>query len=183
MSIGENILYIRKENKLSQEEFAEKLGVSRQSVSKWELGDSIPEIEKITLICKLFHVSTDSILLDSVDINGSVSKPEVLIGENKFEKVTKAAGKTVKKYFYILGYILITLGIINFIFSAILTVIWNGFSKQLSSFLMNYNIFLSLQFLFWLFVFMAIMAVFTLVIGIFIVVKFKKQKESMRLMI
>ena len=54
MSIGINIQKLRINNGLTQEQFAEKLGVSRQSISKWEIGQSLPEIDKVVLMSKLF---------------------------------------------------------------------------------------------------------------------------------
>ena len=54
------------EHSLSQEEFAEKLGTTRQTVSRWELDQTYPEIAKIVLISNVFSVSTDSILKDGV---------------------------------------------------------------------------------------------------------------------
>lgn len=62
MHLGEKIQQLRKAGGLSQEQLAEKLGVSRQSVSKWESGQSLPEIDKIIQISSLFSVSTDSLL-------------------------------------------------------------------------------------------------------------------------
>ncbi len=64
MTTGDKILKLRKEAGLSQEAFAEKLGVSRQSVSKWESGVSIPETDKILAMSELFGVSTDYLLKD-----------------------------------------------------------------------------------------------------------------------
>lgn len=62
MAISDKILSLRKENGLSQEAFAEKLGVSRQSVSKWESGTAMPDIDKIVSISEIFGVSTDFLL-------------------------------------------------------------------------------------------------------------------------
>lgn len=62
MSFGENLQRIRKMNRLSQEELAEMLGVSRQAVSKWELGDGYPEVEKLLLLSKKLNISLDSLL-------------------------------------------------------------------------------------------------------------------------
>ena len=64
MNISEKILKLRKEKGLSQEAFAEKLGVSRQSVSKWESGGTLPDIDKIIAMSELFGVSTDYLLKD-----------------------------------------------------------------------------------------------------------------------
>ena len=64
MSISVKIQQLRKRNGLSQEQLAEKLEVSRQAVSKWESGTSLPDIEKIALISDLFEVSTDYLIKD-----------------------------------------------------------------------------------------------------------------------
>src|SRR5690554_8238589 len=65
--ISEKIQSLRKSNMLSQEQLAEKLQVSRQAISKWELGETIPETEKIVLISRLFSVSIDYLLKDEID--------------------------------------------------------------------------------------------------------------------
>lgn len=65
MTLGEKIYRLRSEKGLSQEAFGENLGVSRQSVSKWETDQSLPELEKIVAISELFGVSTDYLLKES----------------------------------------------------------------------------------------------------------------------
>ena len=62
MSFGENLQVIRKKNHLSQEDLAEMLGVSRQAVSKWELGEGYPEVDKLVILSKKLNVSIDSLL-------------------------------------------------------------------------------------------------------------------------
>ena len=59
MTLNEKIFQCRKRSGLSQEELAERLGVSRQAVSKWELGTAQPELDKLRLLAKTFGVSTD----------------------------------------------------------------------------------------------------------------------------
>lgn len=68
MGIGIRIQQLRINNGLTQEQLAEKLGVSRQSISKWEMEQSLPEIDKVVLISKLFSVGTNEILLEEADI-------------------------------------------------------------------------------------------------------------------
>ncbi len=63
MTIGEQIQNLRIQKNLTQEQFAEMLEVSRQSISKWELGQSVPDVDKIIRISELFDVSTDVLLL------------------------------------------------------------------------------------------------------------------------
>ena len=62
MKFGENLQKLRKEKGISQEQLAEQLGVTRQSVSKWESGNSYPEMDKIVAICNLFHCDMDVLI-------------------------------------------------------------------------------------------------------------------------
>lgn len=62
MKFNEKLVKLRKENLLSQEELAEKLGVTRQTISKWELEQTTPDMDKLTQIAKLFNVSVDELL-------------------------------------------------------------------------------------------------------------------------
>ena len=66
MTLGQRIQQIRLEHYLSQEEFGERLDVSRQTVSKWELDQTYPELSKIVLISRLFSVTTDSLLIQGI---------------------------------------------------------------------------------------------------------------------
>ncbi len=67
MILAEKIMQLRKKNGWSQEELAEKLNISRQSVSKWEGGASIPDLDKIITMSGLFGVSTDYLLKDEIE--------------------------------------------------------------------------------------------------------------------
>ena len=62
MKLNEKIAYYRRERKLSQEELAARVGVSRQAVSKWELGEASPDIGKLLALAKAFGVTTDHLL-------------------------------------------------------------------------------------------------------------------------
>ncbi len=66
MTLGQRIQQIRNSALLSQEAFGEKLGVTRQTVSKWELDQAVPEISKIVMMSQFFHVTTDSILVENI---------------------------------------------------------------------------------------------------------------------
>ena len=67
--LGEKIYSLRKNRKISQEEFAEILNTSRQNISKWERNESKPDIDKLIIIARLFNVSIDYLL--SYEINFS----------------------------------------------------------------------------------------------------------------
>ena len=62
MSFANNLMSLRKLNDMSQEELAEKIGVSRQTLSKYETGESLPDIEKCRLLADVFGVSTDDLI-------------------------------------------------------------------------------------------------------------------------
>lgn len=63
MTLGEKIIKLRNAAEISQEQLAEKIGVSRQSVSKWEMDQALPQIDKVIQLCKLFEISADTLLL------------------------------------------------------------------------------------------------------------------------
>lgn len=101
MEFSSRLYELRKKKGLSQEELAGKLNVSRQTVSKWELGDSTPDMEKLTAISDLFDISLDELVLGKSQASGDTSsktediinvlEEKVLTTENK-----KRAGKGLK---------------------------------------------------------------------------------------
>ena len=68
MILADKIIELRKKNGMSQEELAEKLGVSRQSISKWEGAQSVPDMSRILAMADLFGVSTDYLLRDDMEM-------------------------------------------------------------------------------------------------------------------
>ena len=111
MNISEKILKLRKEKGLSQEAFAEKLGVSRQSVSKWESSGALPDIDKIIAMSELFGVSTDYLLKDEMTEPAVQEEPvreepvpeepvadeEIINNESEEEITEETEPKPVKK--------------------------------------------------------------------------------------
>jgi transcriptional regulator with XRE-family HTH domain len=73
MTLSEKIQQLRKTNNLSQEQLAEKLAVSRQAISKWELGESIPDTDKVIQLSRIFQVSTDYLLHDDINSDRDIS--------------------------------------------------------------------------------------------------------------
>lgn len=76
MKLHDKIYELRKKEGLSQEALSEKLGVSRQSVSKWETGEATPEVSKLLAISKLFGVTTDYLLNDESEEKGKEAEEE-----------------------------------------------------------------------------------------------------------
>lgn len=67
MELGNKILKLRKREKLSQEQLAEKLNVTRQTISNWELGQTNPDIIQATEISKIFNVTLDELVGNKIE--------------------------------------------------------------------------------------------------------------------
>ena len=98
MKIEDKLLKLRKEKRLSQEDVAEKLNVSRQTVSKWETGQSSPDLDKIIPLCELYEISSDELLTGK--------KYEEVIKEKKEQENMKAKGIGLSLVIYVLSIIL-----------------------------------------------------------------------------
>jgi transcriptional regulator with XRE-family HTH domain len=81
MTLGEKLFDLRKKAGLSQEEVADKLGVSRQAVSKWETGQTIPELAKVKPLSELYNVSYDYLISESPHLSGDVTSIEMIVDE------------------------------------------------------------------------------------------------------
>lgn len=92
MTIGEKIQNLRKQRGMSQEQLAEALGVSRQAVSKWEAGQSVPDIDKIISICDYFGVTTDYILR-----NAETTQSQHEVAQNAYNMSEKELDENIKK--------------------------------------------------------------------------------------
>ncbi len=104
MNLAEKILYRRKKAGLSQAELGEKIGVSRQAVSKWETGESIPELGKIVLLADVFQVTTDWLLKDG-EAEGDKETQNHWV-----ESVPGLLGQLIQKYGWLLGVYLAAMG-------------------------------------------------------------------------
>ena len=83
---SENLIQLRKLHGMSQEDLAEKLQVSRQTISKWEAGDSLPDIEKSRILADMFEVSLDDLVSYEPSSNGGFGVPPK--GKHVFGVVT-----------------------------------------------------------------------------------------------
>ena len=62
MSFGENVIFYRKQQKITQEELAERLFVSRQTVSRWENDSTLPDVETLVRLCEVFNCDMDTLV-------------------------------------------------------------------------------------------------------------------------
>ena len=117
MALSEKIYALRKKSGLSQEQLAEHLGVSRQAISKWESGQSIPESDKLLAISSYFEVSLDFLMKDETSVSESQ------------EDASPAPNDKTK---WIPGSILCIGGIVCLIFWGLLTILNPSASHQIS---------------------------------------------------
>ena len=110
MSLGERLYELRKKKGLSQEEVAEKLNVTRQSVSKWETDESKPDFDKIVPICELYEISTNE-LLSGTKEEKEEQEVEVI---NKDNKKKRALIITSAIFIYFLALIWIIISEVSF---------------------------------------------------------------------
>ena len=130
MELADQIALLRKKSGLSQEELGEKIGVSRQAVSKWESGKAVPELENLKELSRIFGVSLSELL--QLEENAQGEKPAFSCEETE-NKVTQMAPPTNRKRYIVLGSILA-----GCILALTATIIYTqmqiqGLNQQLSS--------------------------------------------------
>ena len=102
MKFGENLYNLRKKSKMTQDVLAEKVGVSRQSVSKWENGESYPEMDNILILCNIFNCKiNDLVHEDLTDID--LLDEEVKMSVAKLKKEKQKRMKVLSKIIYIVA--------------------------------------------------------------------------------
>ena len=77
MTLGDKLMFLRKQKGLSQLEVSEKLDVSRQAVSRWESGISKPSVENLQSLCQLYDVTIDNLLNESEERSHTISKQKL----------------------------------------------------------------------------------------------------------
>lgn len=102
MKFGDNLRTLRKEKGISQENLAEKVGVSRQSVSKWETGETYPEMNNILELCKIFHCNINDLVNDSIVDVESLDE-EIKMNVVKFKQEKQKKMKALSKIIAIMA--------------------------------------------------------------------------------
>lgn len=129
MEFNNKLYSLRKQKGLSQEELANRLNVSRQTISKWEVGDSTPDMEKLIALSDLFEISLDELVLDKEPTPiGEISAKTEIVSELKEKVLTDANKKNAKKCLKISAIIFGIIFLIDVI-SMIVYFILYGFPK------------------------------------------------------
>jgi len=110
MTLNEKIFYYRKALGLSQEELAARVGVSRQSVSKWELGEATPEVDKLLALARAFGVTTDELLsgeppLQETEepIQEEAAWPETEPVQPQLDRAVGFLGRMIRRFGWLAG--------------------------------------------------------------------------------
>ena len=98
MILADKIIYLRKKAGWSQEELAEKMGVSRQSISKWEGALSVPDMNRILKLSELFDVSTDYLLRDEMEEEEKNPAADEKIADETGEKLVPVSMELANDY-------------------------------------------------------------------------------------
>ena len=102
MKFGDNLKIIRKNKKMSQEQLAEKVGVSRQSVSKWETGEAYPEMNNILELCKIFNCKINDIVHTDMSDISSLDE-EIVMNVVKFNEKKQNEVRTLSNVISLIG--------------------------------------------------------------------------------
>ena len=129
MEFNNKLYELRKQKGFSQEELANRLNVSRQTISKWEVGESTPDMENLVAISELFEISLDELVLnkvpEEVDTSAQVVKSEFYsdIKENVLTDENRKKAKKGLKIAAIVFGIIVLIDLISFV----IYVLMNGF--------------------------------------------------------
>ena len=128
MEFNNKLYELRKQKGFSQEELANRLNVSRQTISKWEVGDSTPDMEKLIAISELFDISLDELVLDKASVPPPAAQPEKseLYTDIKEKVLTDENRKKAKKGLKIAAIVLGAFVLIDLV-SFVVYVSVNGF--------------------------------------------------------
>ena len=129
MEFHNKLYHLRKQKGLSQEELANRLNVSRQTISKWDVGDSTTDMEKLIAISDMFQISLDELVMDKVQTQtGETPSKAEIVNELKEKVLTDENKKKAKKVLKIAAIILGVIVLIDVI-SMIVYVSLYGFPQ------------------------------------------------------
>ena len=135
MILADKIIELRKKNGWSQEELAEMLGVSRQSVSKWEGAQSVPDMNRILKLSEVFGVSTDELLKDDLELPAERPVETVILDTRQATDIPEVRNVSMEEAASFLEYNetasrLISTGVMICILSPVIMILLGGLAEQ-----------------------------------------------------
>lgn len=122
MKIGQRLLELRKSKQLSQEEVADKLNVTRQTISKWETDQSTPDFDKISPLCKLYGITADELINGTKNENNNdKNNTNEIIVDNQLIRRKRAKGISIGVLLYFIAVVFIIVAIPVFYINPILS--------------------------------------------------------------
>ena len=113
MDLGNKLIELRKSKNLSQEEVADKLGVTRQTVSKWETNQSTPDFDKIVPLCELYGISPNELVIGKKEEPTTEQKEEIQEDESKKQKRTIGLISGIITYFIAVAWMVAGVAALN----------------------------------------------------------------------
>ncbi|MBN2557377.1 MAG: helix-turn-helix transcriptional regulator [Clostridia bacterium] len=140
MNLNEKILFYRKKAGLSQEDLAQRIGVSRQAVSKWETGDSEPEVGKLLLLAETFDISMDWLLSreEISDDKGTAQSPP----HSWVDSVPGLIGRLLRRYGWLFGVYVAVVGAGFSLIGALAKIVVRGMVSGIDGFFPDETIFI-----------------------------------------
>jgi len=125
MEFNKKLYELRKQKGLSQDELANKLNVTRQTISKWEIGETTPEMEKLTVLSDYFEISLDELIFGKVNekLEQNIEYQNTVVqvlDERVFTKENKIKFKKITKIVVIIFAVMLGIDVISMIFYFVL---------------------------------------------------------------
>lgn len=149
MNFNEKLQKLRKEKKYSQEELADMLDVTRQSVSKWESGQTYPEMDKLLSICKIFGCTLEELTNDTINLNEFTGEKKSKVSDitNSIEEYIEKtyhyfAGSTFKdiiKCFIVMFIVYLFLCVCEYPFDALKSGVYSFFNSFMSDKVLSFS--------------------------------------------
>ena len=134
MKFSEKLQTLRKEKKMSQEDLAQELDVSRQSVSKWESGTTYPEMDKLLALCKIFNCSLEDLTNDNISKINVETEEKILPNlvnnvktevKNIYQVFANMEFKDIIKFLIYMGFMLILISLLFIAFDGFRSLMYN----------------------------------------------------------
>jgi len=125
MTLGEKIQILRKQHGMSQEQLSAMMAVSRQAISKWEVGESIPDVDNIVQLSDIFNVSTDYLLKNKIAGDNAHTTEAMILDDVAARDAVKTAVHPAKNLFQSIGRNMVIFGTFGVVAASIPGLLWS----------------------------------------------------------